>query len=107
MSGPEGLTPPEEVELIAAAIGQEVRFEEQTPQEYLDGLAPVVGVETAQWLLDGFRMMAEHPMKPEPAVAELPGRPPVTYREWALANANAFRCVMSQDIGDGSVSGHR
>jgi uncharacterized protein YbjT (DUF2867 family) len=107
MSGPEGLTPPEEVELIAAAIGRQVRFEEQTPQEYLDGLAPVIGLETAQWLLDGFRMMAEHPMKPEPAVAELTGRPPVTYREWAVANADAFRCVMSQDIGDGSASGHR
>jgi uncharacterized protein YbjT (DUF2867 family) len=90
MSGPEGLTPPEEVEWIAEAIGQEVRFEEQTPQEYLDSLAPAIGLETAQWLLDGFRMMAEYPMKPEPAVAELTGRPAVTYREWAIANAAAF-----------------
>jgi uncharacterized protein YbjT (DUF2867 family) len=90
MSGPEGLTPPEEVEWIAEAIGQEVRFEEQTPQEYLDSLAPAIGLETAQWLLDGFRMMAEYPMKPEPAVAELTGRPAVTYREWAVANADVF-----------------
>lgn len=90
MSGPEGLTPPEEVEWIAEAIGQEVRFEEQTPQEYLDSLAPAIGLETAQWLLDGFRMMAEYPMKPEPAVAELTGRPAVTYREWAVANADGF-----------------
>jgi uncharacterized protein YbjT (DUF2867 family) len=90
MSGPEGLTPPEEVERISEAIGREVRFEEQTPQEYLDSLAPAIGLETAQWLLDGFRMMAEYPMKPEPAVAELTGRPAVTYREWAVANADAF-----------------
>lgn len=90
MSGPEGLTPPEGVARISEAIGQEVRFEEQTPQEYLDSLAPAIGLETAQWLLDGFRMMAEYPMKPEPAVAELTGRPAVTYREWAVANADAF-----------------
>jgi hypothetical protein len=29
-------------------------------------------------------------MKPEPAVAELTGRPAVTYREWAVANADVF-----------------
>ncbi|MFF0264914.1 SDR family oxidoreductase [Kribbella sp. NPDC004536] len=91
MSGPEGITPPEQVAQLAAAIGREVRFEEQTPAEYLAGLAPVIGSETAQWLLDGFRMMAEHPMKPEPAVFELTGRTGTTYAEWAKANADAFR----------------
>ncbi|GAA1584538.1 MULTISPECIES: NAD(P)H-binding protein [Kribbella] len=91
MSGPEGITPPEQVACIAAAIGREVRFEEQTPDEYLAALAPAIGLETAQWLLDGFRMMAEWPMKPEPAVQELTGRPPTTYAEWARANADAFR----------------
>ncbi|GAA1111452.1 NAD(P)H-binding protein [Kribbella jejuensis] len=91
MSGPEGITPPEQVAQIAAAIGRDVRFEEQAPAEYLAGLAPVIGLETAQWLLDGFRMMAEHPMKPEPAVLELTGRPGTTYAEWARAHADAFR----------------
>jgi uncharacterized protein YbjT (DUF2867 family) len=91
MSGPEGITPPEQVAQIAEAIGREVRFEEQAPEQYVATLAPVIGQETAQWLLDGFRMMAEHPMKPEPAVRDLTGRPGVTYREWALANAAAFR----------------
>lgn len=90
MSGPEGITPPEQVAQISAAIGREVRFEELTPSQYLDGLAPVIGLQTAQWLLDGFRMMAEHPMKPEPAVLDLTGRKPMTYAEWAVAHADAF-----------------
>ncbi|MGW6199302.1 NmrA family NAD(P)-binding protein [Kribbella sp. NPDC055110] len=90
MSGPEGITQPEEVACISEAIGREVRFEEQTPDEYLERLTPVIGRETAQWLLDGFRMMAEHPMKPEPAVFDLTGRPGTTYREWARANVAAF-----------------
>ena len=91
MSGPEGLTPPQQVEYIAAAIGREVKFEEQTPEQYLEVWTPVVGAQTAQWLLDGFRMMAEHPMTPEPTVPAITGRPAVTYREWAVANADAFR----------------
>lgn len=90
MSGPEGITQPEQVAWISEAIGREVRFEELTPDEYVEGLAPVIGRETAQWLLDGFRMMAEHPMKPEPAVLDLTGRPGTTYREWARANAAVF-----------------
>jgi uncharacterized protein YbjT (DUF2867 family) len=90
MSGPEGITPPEQVAWISEAIGREVRFEELAPDEYVEGLAPVIGRATAQWLLDGFRMMAEHPMKPEPAVRDLTGRPGTTYREWARANAAVF-----------------
>ncbi|HEY3558857.1 MAG TPA: NAD(P)H-binding protein [Kribbella sp.] len=91
MSGPEGITPPEQVAQISAAIGQDVRFEALSPSEYLDRLAPVIGLQTAQWLLDGFRMMAEHPMKPEPAVYDLTGRPGTRYAEWAVAHADAFR----------------
>ncbi|MFI7062151.1 NAD(P)H-binding protein [Kribbella sp. NPDC050124] len=91
MSGPEGLTAPQQVEYIAQALGREVKFEEQSPEEYMAVWTPIVGTETAQWLLDGFRMMAEHPMTPEPTVQRLTGRPAITYREWALANADAFR----------------
>ncbi|MGW1342555.1 NmrA family NAD(P)-binding protein [Kribbella sp. NPDC002412] len=91
MSGPEGLTAPQQVEYIAQALGREVKFEEQSPEEYMAVWTPIVGTETAQWLLDGFRMMAEHPMTPEPTVQQLTGRPATTYREWAVANADAFR----------------
>ncbi|MFI6673960.1 NmrA family NAD(P)-binding protein [Kribbella sp. NPDC050470] len=91
MSGPEGLTAPQQVECISQALGREVKFEEQSPEEYMAVWTPIVGTETAQWLLDGFRMMAEHPMTPEPTVQQLTGRPATTYREWAVANAEAFR----------------
>jgi hypothetical protein len=55
--------------------------------------APAMGTEAAEWLVDGFRMMAEYAMTPEPTVQELTGRPGKTYREWAAANAEAFRPV--------------
>jgi uncharacterized protein YbjT (DUF2867 family) len=91
MSGPEGLTAPQQVEYIAQAIGRELKFEEQSPEQYMSVWTPILGAETAQWLLDGFRMMAEHPMTPEPTVPALTGRPAMTYRDWAIANADAFR----------------
>ncbi|MFK4086731.1 NAD(P)H-binding protein [Kribbella sp. NPDC020789] len=91
MSGPEAITQPQEVEHIAAVLGREVKFEELTSQQYLDRMAPVVGLEAAQWLLDGFRMMAEHPMTPEPTIAEVTGRPATTYRAWVERNADAFQ----------------
>lgn len=91
MSGPEALTQPEEVAAIGAAIGRELKFEELTPEETLERWAPLMGAETAQWLIDGFRMMAEYRMQPEPTVEEVTGRPAIPYREWAVANADAFR----------------
>ena len=91
MSGPEGLTAPQQVEYIAQAVGREVKFEELSPEQYMAIWTPIVGTETAQWLLDGFRMMAEYPMTPEPTVEALTGRPATTYRDWAIANADAFR----------------
>jgi uncharacterized protein YbjT (DUF2867 family) len=91
MSGPEGLTAPHQVELISQAIGREVKFEEQSPEQYMAVWTPIVGTETAQWLLDGFRMMAEHPMAPEATVQALTGSAGTTYRQWATANADAFR----------------
>ncbi|ADB35005.1 NmrA family protein [Kribbella flavida DSM 17836] len=91
MSGPEALTQPEEVELIAAAIGRDLRFEELTPEQAVARWAPSMGEETAEWLVDGFRMMAEYRMTPEPTVHEVTGRPAKTYREWAIENADAFR----------------
>jgi uncharacterized protein YbjT (DUF2867 family) len=90
MSGPEAITQPEEVALIAAAIGRPLRFEELSRAEALALWAPSMGVETAEWLLDGFRMMSEYRMSPEPTVLELTGRPALSYREWAVRNAPAF-----------------
>ncbi|WBQ06512.1 NmrA family NAD(P)-binding protein [Kribbella sp. CA-293567] len=91
MSGPDAITQPEEVALIAEAIGQPVRFEELSREEALAAWTPVMGEEVASWMLDGFRMMAEYRMSPEPTVLEVTGRAPLSYREWAVRNADAFR----------------
>lgn len=91
MSGPEAITQSEEVAAISAAIGREVKFEALSREEALELWAPAMGVETAEWLLDGFRMMSEYRMTPEPTVLELTGRPALPYRLWVEQNADAFR----------------
>ncbi|TWD79370.1 uncharacterized protein YbjT (DUF2867 family) [Kribbella amoyensis] len=93
MSGPEALTQPEEVRIIGEAIGRELRFEELSHAEAVAAWAPAMGEESAEWLVDGFRMMAEYSMTPEATVEELTGRPGKTYRQWAAANAEAFQSV--------------
>jgi uncharacterized protein YbjT (DUF2867 family) len=90
MSGPEAITQPEEVALIAEAIGRPVRFEELTREEALAAWTPVMGSEVANWMLDGFRMMAEYRASPSPTVLEVTGRAPLAYRDWAVRNAGAF-----------------
>jgi len=91
MSGPEAITQPEEVAAIGAAIGRELKFEELTHAQALELWTPVMGTESAEWLLDGFRMMSEFRMTPETTVPDVTGRPATTYREWAEVNADAFR----------------
>lgn len=91
MSGPEAITQPEEVALIGAAIGRSLRFVELSREETKAAWTPVMGAETAEWLLEGFRMMAEYKMAPESTVQELTGRAALPYREWAVRNADAFR----------------
>lgn len=91
MSGPEALTAPQEVAFISEALGRTVEFEELTPEEALKLWAPVMTEDVAQWLIDGFRMMAEHKMIPEPTVEQVTGRPATSYRQWAHANVDAFR----------------
>lgn len=91
MSGPDAITQPEQVEAISAAIGRAVKFEELTPEQTVERWAPHMGVETAQWLVDGLRMMAEYRMTPESTVSDITGRPGKPYRQWAVENADAFR----------------
>ncbi|MFC0628853.1 NmrA family NAD(P)-binding protein [Kribbella deserti] len=91
MSGPEAITPPEQVAAIGAAIGRTVQFIELTPEEALAQWSQVMPAEVAQWLLDGFRMMSEYESKPVPTVPEITGRQALRYADWAVRNADAFR----------------
>ena len=91
LTGPEALTPPDKVRIIAEALGREVRYVELSQDE-------IVG----QWREQGysdediefFIMMRTNP--PEagytvlPTVEKVTGKPARTFAQWVRANAAAF-----------------
>ncbi|MGP3917964.1 NAD(P)H-binding protein [Nonomuraea sp. 10N515B] len=91
LTGPEQLTQAEQVRVIGEAVGREVRWEEQPPEEARDQLMAAWGdptfVESALRTWDGFVT------SPEPVtdtVRRLLGRPALTFRQWARDHTADF-----------------
>lgn len=92
LTGPESITQRAQALAIGAAIGRDVRFAELTPDETRVAWAGRgMPAESIEWLLDGFALSAAHPQVPLPTVAQITGRQPRTYAQWAVANADHFR----------------
>lgn len=91
LTGPEALTAPEKVAVIAEVLGRPIRFEELTRDQ-------VVGQWREQGFSDGdvefFLQMRTDP--PEagytvlPTVEQVTGRPARTFAQWVAANRAAF-----------------
>jgi uncharacterized protein YbjT (DUF2867 family) len=91
LTGPEALTMPERVAILAAAIGREVRYVERTREEAV-----------ALWEAEGYSaddiafFLAMRTDPPEagytvlPTVERVTGRPARTFAQWARENAAAF-----------------
>lgn len=105
MTGPERITPRQQVAAIGAALGEEVRLEEVSPQEAKKILDQQGGwsADNADFLLglEDYTPGAEMPqftaeewdamLQPMPTVEEVTGRPARTYAQWALDNVESFR----------------
>jgi uncharacterized protein YbjT (DUF2867 family) len=89
LSGPEVLTPAEELRILAATLGRSLQLVELTIDQakagMLRGMAePVVEAILARVLAgdDGAEVL--------PTIAQVLGRPPVTFAAWARNHAGAF-----------------
>jgi uncharacterized protein YbjT (DUF2867 family) len=78
LSGPEALTPPEQVRPLGEALGRYLVHEVQPDEEAGDA-----GV-------DIFRNHPELESEVQDTVPELLGRPPGSLRDWLLGNRTAF-----------------
>ncbi|MFL5309414.1 MAG: SDR family oxidoreductase [Myxococcales bacterium] len=91
LSGPEALVPAEQVRVLGAALGRELRFEgqrEDKAREELGKVFPPSFVEAqlrffAQGEFDDSRVVA--------TVSEITGRPAGTFAQWARSHADRFR----------------
>jgi len=104
LTGPERLSARDQVAAIAAALGEEVRLEEVTPQQARDILKAQGGwaADSADFLT-GFESYSpgqipeltveewDAMIKPLPTVEEVTGRPARTFAEWAADHVADFR----------------
>jgi uncharacterized protein YbjT (DUF2867 family) len=83
LTGPESLTQIERVQILAAALGQALRFEEQTPSQFrqqMSRLPPFVVDGLLELLASRVGTTAEV----TGTVRQVTGRPPYSYRQWAV-----------------------
>ncbi|KAA2265695.1 NAD(P)H-binding protein [Solihabitans fulvus] len=92
LSGPELLTPVDQVRLIGEAIGRPLRFEELSVDEARAAmLAEHYPPAIADGLLHYFGRAVDHPDEVSPAVEDITGVPPRAFADWAEEHAAAFR----------------
>jgi uncharacterized protein YbjT (DUF2867 family) len=90
LSGPQALTPAEELHILAQTLGRRLRLVEPSVEDVRAGMlaagmsAPVVDAIVTRTLSgdDGTELL--------PTVADLLGRPPGTFAAWAAAHAELF-----------------
>jgi uncharacterized protein YbjT (DUF2867 family) len=91
LSGPEALRPAEQVAILAKYAGRDLRFEGQSDaeaREEMEGAMPKQYVDAFfQFFSEG--LIDETTV--HPTVAQVTGREPRTFEQWAEAHAEAFR----------------
>ncbi|MEH0544981.1 NAD(P)H-binding protein [Streptomyces sp. B21-105] len=91
LTGPQSLDQIEKVRLIGAAIGRTLSFQELPPEQVRQGmLAQGLSEEVPARLLGSLADYADRPGPTTGTVAELLGRPTLTFADWARDNARAF-----------------
>lgn len=86
LTGPQAVTQTEQAQTIGDAIGQDVRWEELSPDELEDELAGVPDTALETWAT-----FVTTPEIVTRTVQELTGRPARPFAEWARDHAEAFR----------------
>ena len=92
VTGPQSLTQAEQIETIGRAIGRSLDLEEMTPDEARSELLPVLGsLVFIGMLLNAWRAALGQPAFVSSTFAELTGKAPRPFLEWATGYAAEFR----------------
>jgi uncharacterized protein YbjT (DUF2867 family)/ketosteroid isomerase-like protein len=100
LTGPEVLTQAEQIQTIARVIGKPMRVEplsdEEARQAMLDlGADPILAESSVAY----WASLVDHPEPVTTTVAELTGRPALTFAEWAAEHADEFRVLSTAEVG--------
>ncbi|TYB63209.1 NAD(P)H-binding protein [Nonomuraea sp. PA05] len=91
LTGPELLDVPTKVRILSEAIGREIAFRELTVDEMRERYrAQGVPEQMIEFQIEVFGNTPEGAYQVTPTVAQVTGRPPRTFAQWAAENARAF-----------------
>lgn len=90
LTGPESLTHAAQVDVIGAALGRRITFEEMTPDEFRRLCEGTVPSSAVDMLLAAWSAAVGQPAYVTTAVADILGTAPRTFRQWATDHAAAF-----------------
>ncbi|MBB5855655.1 SDR family oxidoreductase [Amycolatopsis umgeniensis] len=91
LTGPEVITPRQQTEAIATALGSPVRFHELTRDEAKAGMALSMPAELADDTLDILGSPSPAELRVSPDVQRVLGRAPRTFADWTARSIAAFR----------------
>jgi uncharacterized protein YbjT (DUF2867 family) len=92
LTGPEVLTQAEQVDTVARAVGKEMRVEELTAADARQAMLDLGADATlADASVTYWASLVDSPEPVTTTVAELTGRPALTFAEWAAEHADEFR----------------
>ena len=86
VSGPEALTPADQVAIVAEALGRTLRFEAISDDEARATLPTQLGYAYAHAQFDIFRDHPQYESEIQPTVERVLGRPPGRLRGWLERN---------------------
>lgn len=90
LTGPETLTQIQQVQIIGAAIGRPLRFEEIPPEIAREQLLATLPPSAVDGILKAHAAMVTNPEPVTSTVEQLTGTPPRTFRQWATDHAIDF-----------------
>ncbi|MGQ4328935.1 SDR family oxidoreductase [Streptomyces hayashii] len=91
LTGPAPTTPRERAAAIAAALGEPVRFTEQTEEEAHELMSRFMPPAAVEGTLAILGHPTEEEQRPSPDVERVLERAPGSFADWAARNAPAFR----------------
>ncbi|KOG49975.1 NmrA family transcriptional regulator [Streptomyces virginiae] len=91
LTGPEVITPRQQAEAIAAALGSPVGFRELSREEAKAAMTQSMPAELADDTLDILGSPSPAELRVSPDVQQVLGRAPRPFADWAARNAAAFR----------------
>ncbi|MFJ3221001.1 SDR family oxidoreductase [Kitasatospora sp. NPDC086801] len=91
LTGPEVITPRQQAQAIAAALGSPVRFHDLTRDEAKAAMAQGMPAELAEDTLDILGAPSPAELRVSPDVQRVLGRAPRPFADWAARNIAAFR----------------